>query len=197
MAKSPFRNHGFSLIEVVVATALMALVITMLVKGQIEYMALAEEANELIVSSELGRKKLLDCKYQMLKEGFSATGFSAHGDFSDEGYPDTTWECVAPPFDIPPPNMELISQVTKGTDSENKNLMTQIMGVVYPMVVPAISNSARELVTIVRWKIGTTTPQEFKITTHVINQVQFAQTMMAFPNLGQLMQGALQGGSKP
>lgn len=95
------REAGFTLLEVLIALAILASALTILMGTMANSGQQAVFANELTTASILARSKMIDIEYELMEEGFTETGQRFTGDFSDEGRPDITWEAVVNPVEIP------------------------------------------------------------------------------------------------
>lgn len=95
------QNQGFTLLEVLIALAILASALTILMGTMANSGQQAVFANELTTASMLARSKMIDIEYELLEEGFTETGQRYEGDFGDEGRPDITWEAVVNPVEIP------------------------------------------------------------------------------------------------
>ncbi len=95
------RRHGFTLLEVLIALAILASALTILMGTMANSGQQAVFSNELSTASLLARSKMIDLEYEMMEEGFSEGEQRFSGDFSDEGRPDITWEATVRPVEIP------------------------------------------------------------------------------------------------
>ncbi|MBM4282508.1 MAG: prepilin-type N-terminal cleavage/methylation domain-containing protein, partial [Deltaproteobacteria bacterium] len=87
------RPGAFSLLEVMVALAILAIGLVLLLQVQARSARLAIEAKDVTVATMLARGKLYDCQTDLLKKGFSVGDYDTDGNFDDEGYPTFFWEC--------------------------------------------------------------------------------------------------------
>lgn len=92
------RRLGFTLLEVVVALAILSL--TLMAIFDINAGAIANHAytKRLTVATLLARSKMIDLEQQLHDKGFSADDDDDSGDFSDEGWPSFKWRAriIAP-----------------------------------------------------------------------------------------------------
>ncbi|MEM1347066.1 MAG: type II secretion system protein [Myxococcota bacterium] len=96
------KRAGFTLLEVLVALAVMATAMTVLVGTMANSNQQAVFANEVTTASMLAKSKMIDIEYQMLREGFTNTNRRLSGSFREEGYPNMRWEATIEPVEIPP-----------------------------------------------------------------------------------------------
>lgn len=86
------RRHGFTLLEVMVALAILA--ISLLTVTEIVSSALRSQvlARDLEVATLLARGKMAELTEQYEREGFGVGGDTEEGDFEEEGHPEFAWE---------------------------------------------------------------------------------------------------------
>lgn len=82
-------TRGFTLLEVMLALALMGLALVVLIKSAAGNIASTEEAHMMGIATDLARGKMYDIEEILLKDGFTDTDQSQTGDqcFEDEGWP--------------------------------------------------------------------------------------------------------------
>jgi general secretion pathway protein I len=95
------RDRGFTLLEVMLALALLGLGLTVLMKSTANNIASAEQAQMLGVVTDLSRGKMYDVEERLLKEGFTDTDQSADGTFEAEGFPNIKWAAKIEPVELP------------------------------------------------------------------------------------------------
>ncbi len=184
----PMRRpkNGFSLMEVMVALALLALSFTSLVLVQSRATRLAVQARSLSIATQLARYQLMECKREAQKIIPSASDFKLEGDFSDQGYEKYTWECHAPRFNMRTPSASGIEEKAKAQAPDSvKDKMgatSSAMSPVLSLITDSLGNSVRELVVIVRWT--DTVEDEVRVVTHIVDLA----AMNALANM--LRQGA-------
>ncbi len=88
------RQHGFTLLEVMIAISILAIALTVLLGNQSQSLRLAEESRFAFTASLLIKEKLAD--FQISAEELSST----EGDFGDQ-YPGYFWsvEVDSPDFE--------------------------------------------------------------------------------------------------
>ena len=95
------NSYGFTLLEVLIALAILASALTVLLGTMANSGQQAVFSNELTTASMLARSKMIDIEYELMQEGFQSTGQRFSGDFSAEGRRDITWEAAVNPVEIP------------------------------------------------------------------------------------------------
>ena len=92
---------GYSLLEVMVALAILATTLTILMSTQASSNSQGLFADELSRASLLARSKMVDIEYEVVKDGFSEQDLEMRGDFRTEGAPDVSWSATVEPIEIP------------------------------------------------------------------------------------------------
>lgn len=186
-------QKGFTLLEVMVALAILAGGMVVMLQVQTRSIEMAQEAHFLTLSSQLARAKMYDCETDLMKRGFSIGDYDEEGDFSEEGFDTFFWECHAYPMDIPAPGSDDIA--SSGGDSDVDTSMG--MGMIAPFMENlgnALKDSIRELVVIVRWK-NENVMDEMRLTTHVIDKKAVNQFANVVRQLTSRFGGAMGGNS--
>ena len=91
MKPSRRASRGFSLLEVVISLAILAMSLTVLLQAQASGMQNAGRARDLTVVSLLARGKMIDIEQKLFHDGFTLNTIEEDGDFRDEGHPEITW----------------------------------------------------------------------------------------------------------
>jgi general secretion pathway protein I len=178
---SGHKAAGFTLLEVMVAVALLAMGIVLLLQVQARSIQLAQEARNISVATGLARAKLYDCQQELMRKGFSIGDFKEEGDFSDDKFPGFFWECHAYKPDLPVADATEIttgltaSAAAEGSDSripgagDAAGIGAGMIAPILSQVSSVIGDSIRELIVIVRWQEGMYW-NDLRVTTHVIDK---------------------------
>ncbi|MFZ9886005.1 MAG: type IV pilus modification PilV family protein [Myxococcota bacterium] len=205
--------RGFTLLEVMIAIALLAMGLVLLLSVQARSIQLAQQARNLSGATGLARAKMYDCTRDLLKKGFSIGNYDEEGDFDDEEMPGFYWECHAYKPDIP---VSDVTDVTAGLSAAaggegaagGMSGAADAAGIGAGMIAPVLSqissvlgDSIRELVVIVRWREGEAWEQ-LEVTTHVVDKTQInaiaSQLQTMSGQMGGMLGGALgAGGGAP
>lgn len=78
-------NAGFTLLEVMVALAILVGALGVLVQTQATAMVMTYEAERMVTATELARDKMGEVMLQVEEEGFQSSDVSESGDFSNFG----------------------------------------------------------------------------------------------------------------
>lgn len=95
------RSAGFTLIEVMLALAVLALGLIVLVRSVATNVTTANSSFYLGVVTDLTRGKMYDLEEKLLDEGFQEDVQEEDGDFGEEGWPDITWQATIEPCELP------------------------------------------------------------------------------------------------
>ena len=95
------RAAGFTLAEVMIALAILALALTMLVRSIAGNISAAQESMFMGLAGDLGRGKMYDIEEHLAQEGFKDTEEHEEGKFDDEGWPAIEWEYRVIPVELP------------------------------------------------------------------------------------------------
>lgn len=95
------RPNGFTLLEVLVALAILATSLTVIMGTIATSSQQAIYANKMTRIAELAKTKMIDLEYKLMEEGFEKQGQEFEGDFRDEGFSNVSWEAVSQPLEIP------------------------------------------------------------------------------------------------
>ena len=86
------RQRGFTLLEVTIALAILAVSLSALLTAQAGNIRNVGDARNLTVAALLARSKLVDVERALFDEGFTQGTQEESGNFEDEGHPDVTWK---------------------------------------------------------------------------------------------------------
>lgn len=174
-------DRGFTLLEVLLALAILAAVMTVLMGTMATSGQQAIYANKLTKVSQLARSKMTDLEYELWDEGFQDDVQRFDGDFDEEGYPDMTWEAEVYPVEIPPEVKEqLIAQVnaqlfggqdTKGALKGNaafSAMLPMLVGQV-PEMINQIGKKVRRVKLVIHYQFAGH-PQTMTVAQYVVDQ---------------------------
>jgi general secretion pathway protein I len=84
-------NQGFTLLEVIVAMAILGLALMAIFQLNAGAIAMHAYSKKLTVASLLARSKMTDVEQDLYDKGFAADDEEKNGDFSDEGWSSFKW----------------------------------------------------------------------------------------------------------
>ncbi|MEZ4401701.1 MAG: prepilin-type N-terminal cleavage/methylation domain-containing protein [Kofleriaceae bacterium] len=94
-------GRGFTLVEVMLALAILGMALVILVKSVAGNATAANDSFYMGVATDLARSKMADLEEQLLDEGFQDAAQDEDGDFSDEGWAGIKWKAVIEPVELP------------------------------------------------------------------------------------------------
>jgi general secretion pathway protein I len=97
----PGGSSGFTLLEVMVAMAILSAALVISLQSQTQSMRAAHAARSMTTAVLLARARLADLEHQLYEDGFSDIGAEDSGDFSDEGFPAFRWEWKVETVELP------------------------------------------------------------------------------------------------
>jgi general secretion pathway protein I len=98
------RIKGFTLVEVMVALAIMALALTWILSRSMRIVREVESSRMRGVAVELARSALWDVEEKLRKDGFQETDQSTDWEpFDDEGWPQISWKADVRKVELPSP----------------------------------------------------------------------------------------------
>lgn len=192
-------RRAFSLLEMMVAIALLSMGLVILLQVQARSIQLAQEAREMTVATMLARGKILDCEADLLKKGFSVGDYDQEGSFEAEGYAQFHWECHGYKPDMPVPDSGDAAGAMAGAGAgdaasaaqdQGQDVGMQFLAPILSQMSGILGDSIRELHVIVRWGEADDM-QEMTVTKHVVDKTavnavasMISQQCGAFPGAG-------------
>ena len=85
------HQGGFTLLEVVIALAILAVSLMVLLESQVSSLANAGRARDLTIATLLARAKMVDVEQRLFDEGFTMGDLEDNGDFTEEGHALFKW----------------------------------------------------------------------------------------------------------
>ena len=103
------RSGGFTLVEVMLALAILGMALVMLMRSAASSLFATSQAQMLGVVTDLARGKMYDLEEQLMKDGFNTADQSLQGDFADAGWATVEWEAKVETAEMP--NLESVKEV--------------------------------------------------------------------------------------
>jgi type II secretion system protein I len=181
--------RGFTLLEVLVAVAILSLSLTSLLSSQMASMRATRYAEGVTAAAFLADYQLIEIQWVMKKEGWITEDKMFEGDFSDQGWEDVRYECLVDFVELPEYG-ELIrakdaaedGATDAGLEPETYDAQDQAfdaIGMVWPVVKAAIENAIRKASCTVYWADGNI-EHDFEATTYWAEPERLTQ----IPELG-------------
>lgn len=198
------RRRGFTLLEVLIALAILAGALAVLMGTVANSSQQAVYSNQLTRVGLLAQSKMTDLEYELYEEGFSDHVENFRGNFREEGYPEITWEADIHPVEIPPGvEEELLGQVNaqlfggqdaKGALRGNAAFSSKLPMLVsmVPMMINQIGNKTRRVRLTVHYEFAGS-PRDLTVSQYVIDEdsaafdlFEVASDFADFGDLGDL-----------
>ena len=96
------QNRGYTIMEVTIALAILAMSLTVLLGTQANSVLYTERANQMAIAALMARSKMIDVEHEIQDNGFSDMTETLSGDFRDEGFRDMAWEAIVDVVEITP-----------------------------------------------------------------------------------------------
>jgi general secretion pathway protein I len=183
------KRSGFTLLEVVVAMAMLSLGLMAIFDLNSRAVSLHAYGKKLTVATLLARGKMVDLEQKLYDDGFPADDDDESGDFSEEGWPSYKWRAriLAPKTQGVPPERLLtaVLGIPAGDDPDDplgglagliggggaNPMAAMLAGLAqaqFGALVDQITRSVREVHLTVYWKDGTQT-ETIDLVTHVVS----------------------------
>lgn len=166
------RQRGFTLLEVMISLAILAVALVLLLEISTRHVRAAHEVKLMTVATELARGKMLDVEEELLHEGFQEMAETMEGDFDEEGYPKMTWEALIEKVELPEAGeMAQGAQAGTGADGDSplggflpsggtnpQDAMAaagagQVLAM-FPLFKGVLEQAIRKVTLTVKWKVG-------------------------------------------
>ena len=113
---------GFTLVEVMLALAILGLALVILVRSVAGNITAAQDSFYMGIATDLARGKMLDIEENLLQEGFQETEQEEEGDFSDEGWETVKWKSKVEPVELP--SLDTLMGLSKAQGEEGSGTGT-------------------------------------------------------------------------
>jgi prepilin-type N-terminal cleavage/methylation domain-containing protein len=90
--RCPPNSAGFTLLEVLIALAILGMSLGVLLETQVTSLNNAGRARHLTIGALLLRSKMIDIEQELFDKGFTLGDQEDSGDFTDEGHPEIKWK---------------------------------------------------------------------------------------------------------
>jgi general secretion pathway protein I len=192
------RAAGFSLLEVMVAMAILALALVVLLRITTNNVRATVRARSITVATFLSRAKLAQMEDDILREGFTDTDREDSGDFGDEGHPQFRWKSLIQRVELPTDAMEKAQEAAteatqEATTGESANPMMAMAGMMggfmSTLIEPiriGLQESVRRVTVTVFWDEAGRGEQSFEVNAFLTDPAKLDLAMPgAMPAGGQ------------
>jgi prepilin-type N-terminal cleavage/methylation domain-containing protein len=159
--------RGFTLLEVLVAVAILAVSLSSLLGSQMDAMRATRYARGLTAAGFLAEWRIVQLEYETRKQGWVQNDYDVEGDFTEQGWPDIDYTCLVDFIEIP--EYSELQQAKNDAEQQAmdkagsmQDAMTagdeafNMLGMVWPILQAAIENSIRRVSCTVYWTDGKT-----------------------------------------
>lgn len=186
---------GFTLLEVLVAVAILAISLTSLLTSQMNALRATRYAQQVTAAAFLAEYQLIEIEWLIKQEedGWGDNDKEYEGDFSEQGWPDITYKCLVDMIEMP--DYTALQAAAEDTDGMGNDLVEvqdtgeqafDALGMVWPMVKSAIEQSIRRASCTVSWKDGENLPpHEFEVMTFWTDTSKLDQIQQAGGEVGE------------
>jgi general secretion pathway protein I len=187
------QDDGFSLLEVMVAMAILALSLVALVRIMTNNVRAAAHARLVTNATLLARSKLAAMEDEILDTGFTDSDQEDAGDFSDEGYPRMRWQSLLERVELPVDAAEKAQEAaqhttesaTTGSSTNPMMALTGMMGGLMSTLVEPIrvglQESVRRVSVRVLWDEVGRGEQSFEVVAYLTDPAKLDMAMGAPP----------------
>lgn len=159
--RGAYGGNGFTLLEVLIAVAILAISLTSLLSSQMMSLRATRYARGVTAAAFLAEHQLYEIEWELkVDDGWGDADKNFEGDFSEEGWPDVRYTCLVDMIELPE-----YSQIQQAVDSAetagaNDNIQDvgeqafDALGMVWPMIKSAIEQSIRKASCTVYWTDG-------------------------------------------
>jgi prepilin-type N-terminal cleavage/methylation domain-containing protein len=191
---------GFSLLEVMVALAILAMSLVVLVGITTDNVRNTQHAKMVTIATFLARAKMSEVEDLVLEEVFTENDQEEEGDFSDEGWPEIRWKTLIEKIELPTEIAQQTQEAAQGAmDEQSDNplaAMAGFMGGFMSMLIEPIrvglEESVRRVTVKVSWHEVGRPDRSFEVDTFMTDP---AKLDLAVQAVGQPPGGA--GGQPP
>ncbi len=192
-------NHqGFTLLEVVIALAILAVSVMILIETQAGALLMSTDADRMSTATMLAQEKMIEAHLVLEREGWGSQDIEEEGDFDDFGeedfrgdamrieidsdqYEDFHWAYTIRKIDleIPTDLGGMASELSDGgyfgeQEQENSSLSDQQMdlsdlGISTEMITEYLGDYIREVRVLVWWGDNEDGVDQVELLTHIIN----------------------------
>lgn len=153
------RNSGFTLLEVMISIAILAVSLMALFNLQSTSLIGSARAQKFSISTLLARKKMAEVLIDIetgIPKGEFPEDKEESGTFEEDKFPDYSWKLTIKKTEIPVP---------AGSGEEGA---TDVMTQVFSLVSEELSKSTREVKLTIFWKEFDEDEEGISLTTHVV-----------------------------
>jgi prepilin-type N-terminal cleavage/methylation domain-containing protein len=128
------RSDGaFTLLEVMIAVAILALTLTVLLSIVTRNVRATAHSRMTTVATFLARGKMVTMEDKLIEKGFQDVAEEDEGNFTEEGFPEFSWESSIEKIELPTDTSQKVQQAA-GDTAQKKDPMQALTGMVGGMM---------------------------------------------------------------
>jgi prepilin-type N-terminal cleavage/methylation domain-containing protein len=160
---------GFSLIEVMVSLAILAMALVVLSRVVTTNVSAANHARMTTAATFLARTRISMMEQSLLEYGFAEMDGEDNGDFTQEGFPAFRWYTSVERIELPADSTQKVQQASsKATQSNNplemlSGFMGGFMSTLMEPIRLGLQESVRKLTVRVKWNEAGKLEQSFEV----------------------------------
>jgi prepilin-type N-terminal cleavage/methylation domain-containing protein len=134
------RRGGFTLLEVMIALAILSFWLVMLIRTTAGNLARVQENQMIGVGADLARDKMYEIEELLHEEGFQQLEKEEGGNFADQGWPEIEWRAKIEKIELP--NLAALTQLGEGGEEDPEGDGGGILGGMFGMAGGMMGGSA-------------------------------------------------------
>ena len=189
-------SRGFTLLEVLVAVAILAISLTSLLSSQMDALRATRYAQTVTAVAFLAEAKLIDIEFELKREGWGDADKEFEGDFAEDGWPDVTYTCLVDMIELPEYQALQMAHDAADTDGgigagvggvdmqDTGEQAFDMLGMVWPIVKGAVEQSIRKATCTAYWQDGKI-EHDFAVATYWTDVAKLSQLPQAGGEAGE------------
>ncbi len=188
------RTAGFTLLEIMVAVAILATTLVVLLEIVTNNIRATNHAKLTTAATFLARNKMSDIEDDILYNGFSSESENAKGTFKADGYDQYRWETSIERIELPTDMTQKSQDAAKNASQDSKDPMAMMTGFLGGMMSTFIEpirlglqESVRKVTVRVFWDENGRRNQSIEVVQYLTDPSQIEKSMlggMGAPGMG-------------
>ena len=199
------RAGGFSLLEVMVSLAILAMSLVVLSRVVTTHVSAANHSRLTTAATFLARTRISMMEQSLLEYGFAEMDGEDTGDFAQEGFPGFRWYTNVERIELPADSTQKVQQASsKATQSNNpmemlSGFMGGFMSTLMEPIRLGLQESVRKLTVKVKWNEAGKLEQSFEVVNFMTDpsRLETAVTLAATGGTGTATGTSTSTGAKP